>query len=269
MSEFTEAHIVSDLAVVAAGVRVAGPGGAPFVPLPDNYRVHDLARTLPTPPRPTGKTEVHDAESFAALVLMHRSPNTMVFRSVDPPQFSAVFNANTEAGPGWGDHGVVYNCPLSPEWRTWIAANKRSMPQAEFAQFIEDNLPDIAGQDGGLMLEVSRTLQAKRKVNFASAIRLDNGQHQFTYEETTAGSAGARGQLAVPEVFTLGLRVFIGGPAYAVPARLRYRIADGGALAMWFDLLRPHKVLEDAAEQLRLEIEGKLGMPMIHGAPKA
>ena len=116
------------------------------------------------------------------------------------------------------------------------------------------------------MLEVSRTLEAKKKVNFASGIRLANGEVQFTYEEQIQGTA-AKGQIKVPETFVLGIPVFHGGPRYHVEARLRYRIADGGAMTMWYDLLRPHKIIEHAALEVWKEIETETGESILHGSP--
>ena len=48
---------------------------------------------------------------------------------------------------------------------------------------------------------------------------------------------------------------------------LRYRIADGGALTMWYELLRPHKILEDAAHAVWTEIQDKTGLTVFNGKP--
>ena len=114
------------------------------------------------------------------------------------------------------------------------------------------------------MLEISRTLEAKKKVNFASAIRLDNGQNQFTYEEEISGTA-QKGQLQIPEEFTIGIPVLEGGASYAVDARLRYRIAEGGKLTMWFELIRAHKVVENAAAEVWSQIEAETGLKVFNG----
>lgn len=166
---------------------------------------------------------------------------------------------------GWRDHTAFYECPLSAEWKAWSKANKNLFEQAEFAQFIEDNLPDIVEPSGADMLEISRTLEAKKKINFASGIRLSNGQQELTYEEQVAGTA-SKGKLQIPEVFKIGIPVLEGGPRYSVQARLRYRI-DGGALVMWFDLLRPHKIIEDAVLAVWKDIEAGTGTAILNGDP--
>lgn len=116
------------------------------------------------------------------------------------------------------------------------------------------------------MLEISRSLEAKKKVNFASGLRLSNGQNELTYDEQISGTA-AKGKLNVPELFTIGIPVLEGGIKYAVEARLRYRIADGGRLTMWFELVRPHKIVEDAVLAVWKEIEDKTGLMIFNGKP--
>jgi uncharacterized protein YfdQ (DUF2303 family) len=76
----------------------------------------------------------------------------------------------------------------------------------------------------------------------------------------------SKGKLQVPQVFTIGIPVFEGGARYAVDARLRYRIAEGGKLSLWFDLLRPHKILEDALRELRTVIELRTELQAFSGS---
>ena len=80
-------------------------------------------------------------------------------------------------------------------------------------------------------------------------IRLDNGQVQLRYEETVDGRAGVAGNLEIPEKIELSLRPFHGGAPYKMEARFRYRIQPSG-LAMWYSLIRPHLVHEDATKEV-------------------
>jgi len=114
------------------------------------------------------------------------------------------------------------------------------------------------------MLTISRTLEAKKDVNFKSATRLSDGAQQFAYSEEVQGTAG-KGALVIPETFDIGIPVFNGGGGYRVTARLRYRITDG-RLALWYELLREHKVLEDALAQARTDIESGTGIKAFVGS---
>lgn len=256
-----------DAGMHLAGVRRVDDDPGAFLALPPGATVQSLEHLQDKPNRARGLVAVRDAASFARLTKDRRdtSPVLRVYGVMTPsPKFVAVLNDHGTVFPGWRDDRIVYDCPLSREWKTWTSASGKQMDQATFAQFIEDNLPDIATPPAADMLEISRTLEAKKKVNFASGLRLSNGEHQITYEEQIDGTA-AKGRIRVPETFCIGIAVLEGGDRYHVEARLRYRIADGGKMTMWYDLLRPHRVLEDAATFVWKWIEGELGETIIHG----
>lgn len=282
---------ISDAAVgVQAGMllgEVLEAGDTPFVRLPAGAQVHSLEALLPKPARPRGTVRLHDWRSFCAVVMARTHDNLVtltshddagavtgtsrayrqlrIYGQLDPkPSFTAVFNDHDGGDAGWRDDRAVFDCPLSTEWTRWLGQSGKVMTQEAFATWIEDNLPDIATPPAADMLEISRSLEAKKKVNFASGLRLSNGQNQLTYEETIEGTA-AKGRLTVPETFSIGIPVLEGGHRYQVEARLRYRIADGGKLSMWYDLLRPHKILEDAVDSVWQAIEAELGATIVHG----
>lgn len=260
-------HYNTDVAeAIAAGMVIADPkdiDGRRFAVLPEGATVFDLEHTRLTPQRKRGVTTLRDTASFIAVVQQDHNADTRLYGNYSKPGFVAVFNDHGTL-PGWQDHRAVYDCPTSIEWNTWKAANARQMSQVEFAQFIENNLPDVADPPAADMLEISRSLEAKKKVNFASGIRLANGQNELTYEEEISGTA-AKGKLQVPELFTIGIPVLEGGARYAVQARLRYRIQDGGRLTIWYELVRPHKILEDAVHAVWIEIQDKTGMRVLNG----
>lgn len=255
---------VNDIAALAlSGAEVKMVDHTPIVIVPDDHSVEVLERCLDVPTRKRGTVTLRDAASFISMVNAEKSGSTRIYGNYEKPGFVAVFNDHG-FGPGWQDHRAVFSCPLSVEWKAWTGQDGQRMTQEQFAQFIENNLPDIAQPPAADMLEVSRTLEAKKKVNFASGIRLANGQNQLTYEEEISGTA-AKGQLQVPEEFIIGIPVLEGGIKYAVTSRLRYRILDGGKMQMWYELVRPHKIIEDAVKEVWSQIAQETGVPMFNG----
>jgi len=254
---------------IQMGAAICAPnliGATPVVVLPEGFEPTSLEKYLPNPTRGKGTVTLRDQASFVILVKGLMDEATTVYGSYNQPQFLAVFNDTTpDAGPGWQDHRAQYDCPVSVEWNTWKNSSGKRMTQADFAQFIEDNLPDIAIPPAADMLEISRSLEAKKQVAFASGIRLSNGQNEITYTEEVTGTA-KKGKLQIPETFEIGIAVLEGGVRYAIEARLRYRI-DGGKMQMWYELVRPHKILEDAVSAVWGEIADALGVPVLNGAP--
>lgn len=254
---------------IALGAALAEPHtvcDTPMAILPPGFQSVSMEIHLPAPTRSRGNTTLRDVASFIALVKQEsKDAKSRIYGCYEPASFKAVFNDNFMDSPGWRDHTATFSCPLSVEWKTWKGKNGVKMTQSDFAQFIEDNLPDVATPPAADMLEISRTLEAKKAVDFASAVRLSNGQNEFTYQETVSGTAN-KGKLQIPESFTIGIPVLEGGERYGVECRLRYRIADGGKLQMWYDMLRPHKVLEDAIKQVWLSISEGTGLEILNGA---
>ena len=256
----------SDMLAACHQTGYAFGAGVPAVILPEGYELKMLEHTLSAPVRKKGVTLLNDADSFIAMVNDQKvEGSTRLFSTINPPTFTAVFNHNGSE-PGWGDHRARYNAPLSPEWVAWTEIDGKQRNQVELAQFIENNLVDVVKPDGATLLEICRTLEAKKKVNFSSAIRLSDGSHQFTYEEDVQGSA-QKGAMAVPEQFSIGIPVFENGEKWAIDVRLRYRIQDGGKLTMWLELIRPHKVIDQAVKELRQRIAEATGLQMLNGTP--
>ena len=254
-----DAEVIATLA--AASLGVLNQSGVPFVVVPPDHKVESTERLLLRPARVRGVTTVDDFDSFIryALPTSDDIEGQVFWRASETAaSFACVFNPQT-----WRDHRVVYTPTPSIEWRRWTGMNGQHKPQTEFATFIEDNAPDIVSPSSSDMIEISRSLEAKKKVSFASGVRLSNGQQELTYEEQIEGTA-AKGKLQIPETFSIGIPVFVGGDRYKVDARLRYRI-DNAKLSIWYDLVRPHLVIEDAVSTMVATIRDKVQLPMYRG----
>lgn len=263
--KFTDLEAVLHAGAALGNIREIE--GTPLAIVPEGYNVEGLEHLLIAPVRSRGFADLNDEASFVAFVNLHKTEATdLYFHGAETPSFAAVFNADRKGSPGRRDFGAKYRCPLSPEWKAWRAADGAKMGQEDFARFIETNLPDIVSPEAANMLEIALSLEAKKKVNFASGLRLTNGSNQLTYEEQVDGTA-AKGKLTIPEKITIGIPVFENGDRYAVEANFRYRIADGGKLTMWYELVRPHKVIDDAVKAARRSIEKATGLMAFNGSP--
>jgi uncharacterized protein YfdQ (DUF2303 family) len=267
----TEAKDIMDLGSALSDPISAPPAAdgcsIPFVVVPNGYSVQPIDALYARPNRNKGNTELLDQLSFVEFVKEHHRPASRLYGMppairdnglILAPKFRAIFNDSTDEVTAWRDHTATWTCPLSPEWIRWAGNNSKPMEQKDFAQFIEDNLPDIATPTAADMLDLSRTLEAKKGVNFASSTRLSNGETQLKYEESIEGTARG-GQLQIPDMFTLGIPVLLGGQGYAVQARFRYRI-EGSKLKLWYELVRPHKIIEAVFTDLRQSLTEQTGM---------
>lgn len=214
--------------------------GTPMLLIPKDYTLQRLDDLRDWPIRIQQSTRHTTAQSFINYFRTYADEDSAIFiDEINHQSALAILDYHAPAQADWKQHTAVFDLVKTPEWETWLQHNKKPKTQAEFGAFIEDNLPDIVAPTGAEMLEIALGIQAKTEVKFSSGIRLDNGQTQLTYNETIDGAAGAKGQLKIPEKFSIGLKLFRGDAPYQLDARLRYRIKDGN-LSIWYELIRPH-----------------------------
>lgn len=246
MSDNTENYDLIQTAQEAIGAQQLEPGiywdGVRGALVDIRAQLHEEA-TLP-PDRKTGAYTVTDVPSFVSYFQKHGEDHSEVWANVNTGTVRAVINAHSDDA-GHQDHTGTLQLATTDDWKEWTASDGKLMSQMEFAEFIEDHLPNFETPSAADMLELAQTFQATTKVDFASSQRVKSGETQLTYQEQQSATAGKKGSLAIPDTFTLGLVPFEGGPAYKVSARFRYRI-QGSTLALGYRLTRPKDVRKAA-----------------------
>jgi len=220
------------------------------------------------PKRKAGTVVVRDVTSFATYWAKHADPAASeVYADRQERKVTAVLDAHREDVADWRGHRLVLGLRHSSAFTAWTGKDGQPMSQEQFAEFLEDNRVDIADPPAAAMLEIASSLQASTKAEFAAGIRLADGQRKLSYVEQTSASAGARGDLTIPEVITLHLPVFEGAStADQLTARFRYRI-NGGKLALHYVLDRPADVVAAAFEGIIAEIADACTTPVLRGTP--
>ena len=236
-----------------------------LVPEGARFQVIDVQEYADWPRRKVGTYRVQDSASFAAYVAKHADDGCTELWA-DPARTSlvAVIDAHGSSIPGWGKHRVELETVKTPSWQAWIGADGRAFKQTAFAEFIEDNLPDVREPDAATMLELAQTFQAKAKVSFESSKLLSSGERQIEYREDVTATGGKKGTIEVPSSFVLALIPFEGASAYKVSARFRYRINDGD-LVLSYKLDRPADVLRAAFLDIVEGVESELDMKAFRG----
>lgn len=230
----------------------------------------DLEKTLPFPVRKRGRVTVFDAASFNQIIADNGDAGNIAIyldRNPEAPSIVAVLNGHGKDGAGWGDFRVNISFRPTPQWQKWRQIDGQMMAQSEFAEFIEDNIADIAEPAGATMLEIATYLQATRTTNFKSGIRLSSGAVQFQNLEDVNAQVGA-GLMAVPETFTLALSPLFGAPLYRVPARFRWRLVDG-KLRLGIKLQRVEDLMGTLIEDVIAKIERGSNVSVVDGLPPA
>ena len=259
--------------LTAAALEVKKIGNCSHLVVPAGFNIADLTTVVekanPQPARKAGTVQLGNVPSLLQYMAdQAQGAQAYVYANVDARTITAVFNDQRKKDlPGWRDHRAAYKAEHTPEFALWMANNKRPFSQTEFAEFIEDNITDLNGEDAALLLSVATTIQASTGINFASSKRLQDGQTQLVYNETIDATAGATGEMKIPQKFVLGLRIFKNGDGYKLSARLKFRLG-GGSVKFHYELERPERAVEDAfngyVDQIRAD---KSGYTVLIGTP--
>ncbi|SXM96819.1 Uncharacterized conserved protein [Klebsiella pneumoniae] len=222
-----------------------------------------------TKPRQT--TNLISPGSLIAYIQRFRDERSVVFADKTKTRIVAVLDFHQNAdSPHWGMHKAVYDCPFSDEWKAWSAVDGHKMNQIDFAEFLENNIQNVApvgdnysGPSGTELLEMVLAFQETRKVEFKSVKRLQDGTCQFQYSDDKSGS----GNTKIPEKISLAIAPFHNGAPYQIDARIRYRLRDG-QLVLWYELIEPKKIIEHAFQEIVTDMENQLGeeLPIYEGS---
>ncbi|MEU7399969.1 DUF2303 family protein [Streptomyces sp. NPDC044948] len=214
--------------------------------------------------RKTGTTTVRDAQSFLTYWDKHHDDNSEVYADSDRLTVTAVLDAHTSGTARWGGHRLHLALRATDAWKQWLALDGKLMGQEQFAEFLEDHLPELLEPDAATMLEIAQSIQGVAKAEFQSGTRLQSGERKLSYVETVTAKAGQKGELVIPETFVVGLVPFEGSEGYRLTARLRYRI-NGGPLQLGYKLERPADVQRTAFDDVVKAIGEQIDTAVMNG----
>lgn len=250
--------------------------GVPFIVLRDKDGKESceyLTERFSVPYRKKGTVKLFDEASFVNFWDRHNSLDTTLFSSPLRNKFTAIFNDHGEKKdpPGWRDHRAEYMLKHSEEWLAWTTRDKKPFEgNLEFAEFVENMLPDFVEPEGASMLELILNLKVTANASYAKAVRLSDGDTQFTYTNSVEGTGQANtGQIKIPEQFIISIPIFdgVGSPKYDVAARFRYRLQNA-SLRIWYELIRPSKIVDEAFYLIVSRIAKKTSSDIYFGSPE-
>lgn len=251
--------ISTDMSMADEIKVVAVPAGHTLTPI-------DVEHLAPFPRRSRGDIFTHTAEGFTTAVsrrVVTENSGWNIYADLDSLKLVAILNDDDVDLPGWRDHRVILSLRPTAEWKTWDQ-NQGLHSQEKFAEIIDLGIKDIVEPAAADMLTLAETFEATVNVRFQQGANMQNGQRQLVFDETIDARAGKGGSLVIPDRFAIGLRLFVGGPAYRVEAKLKYRLRDGN-LTIGYTLDRPDDVVRAAFTDIVQSVAAGLAHTAIEG----
>ncbi|MCA7012490.1 YfdQ family protein [Dickeya dadantii] len=269
MSQVVDGNSVREIANLA--VTAAHPTTKiPVAIVPDDHNVASLEQYQLQPSLIRQRVNMVAVHSLIAYVIKYADERSVIFADNTATKVVAVLDYHqSPLSPQWAKHLAVYDCPFSKEWKEWTAGDKSGRNQADFGEFIENHIRDIAaisddyaGPSGTELLEMVLAFQETRKSEFKSVRRLQDGTFQMSFSDEKNGS----GNTVLPEKISLAIAPFHNGTPYQVDARIRYRLRDG-QLVLWYELIDPEKIVEHAFTQIIVDLQNALPeVPVYEGS---
>lgn len=270
MTTIDNVQAVINTAMKAAGPATLQPGQIYGWLTPDG-RVQQVDLTGPehtgTPARKSGVTTVRDVRSFLEYFGKHSDEHSEVYADTERLSITALLDAHTPDAPRFGTHRLALALRPTKTWQQWLDRDGKLMGQEEFAEHLEDHLAELVTPPAAEMLEIAQSIQGSTTAEFQSGTRLQSGQRQLAYVETTKAMAGSKGNLTIPETFEIGLVPFEGSAPYKLTARLRYRIEPAGGLRLAYKLDRPGETLAAAFADVLNAVAKAVEQPVMNGTP--
>lgn len=237
------------------------------------------------PERRRGTAVVGTIASFVDLVNRHKDANSAIFADLsdDKPCLTAVIDYHKlDGGARFGAHRIQYGFPISPEWAAWRAGNGRSMPQGEWASFIEEHIADLvaplAAEKSQFetlfqtkialpseLISLSRNMQISVEARIKDVRVIQTGESEIVYEEVHKDGSGQK--LIVPGLFIINIPLFRDGHPVRITVRLRYRRNDG-KISWFYQLYRASEAVRARLQDDCDAVVKDTALPLYEGKPE-
>lgn len=290
---------IAELAKQASGASVLkiqtgglGSGLPESVPILFDHRTggrglqalkEEIERYRITPERRQGQASATTLKSFIDLINYHKDDSSALFAHADwpSPKLTAIIDYHTaEHTPRHLQHKIVYNFPVTDEFKAWIDKDGKPFSQAEFAAFIEEHAAELASPleaerseytrlfkvefaTPTQMVTLSRGLQVNVEATVKQNVTLSSGEGEIEFTETHLDRRGEK--LTVPGLFMVSVPAFLDGEAIRLPARLRYRVS-GGKVTWFYQLYRWKFWLRDRVQKDLAEVAKETELNAFEGS---
>jgi uncharacterized protein YfdQ (DUF2303 family) len=254
----------------------------------DKLVVADHEQYETEPVRPRGDYVVYDVRSFVTWLKRRGGEQTTLWAQqpstgAEQPSITAVLNdagRNDAEGIGWRDDRTTLVVRPDPDWTKWelrdvghpnpqVAAG-RWLSQADFADFMLDQVPNLGVDIANEVYAAALTFQSKRNIEITSVVDLDDGTQQFSFNETVQNGAERPGSTVMHKELNVTMRPFYGADVVQLRVLVRNRIGQGGKPVFGLFRHRPDLVEESAWAAWCETVTAELpDFPLLQGPPPA
>ena len=258
-------------AITAAGKRVelAFENDQPALPLPTDFKLHDLEAYAPGRRRPRGTMTTSVLKDFAAYAAEHNEGGA-VFVDADAMSATAVLNLGKPDEPGHADNLAVLQLRQTSQFAALLAkATGQPLKQADLAEFLEDWWVYIVCSDDEGTIEQRQAIAAVRRITIENLRKVDSTVNKLAETRSAFESVAATSVDRIPTQLMFTAVPYTGLTERAITVRIGVLTgADKPMLNMRIVNLDFHK--EQMAAELAQLVQDEFteGLPVHIGTYK-
>tara|TARA_R100000808_G_scaffold17512_2_gene38677 strand:+ start:11022 stop:11990 length:969 start_codon:yes stop_codon:yes gene_type:complete len=187
----------------------------------------------------------------------------------------------------FGEHRAVFQFPVSDEWNAWMAKDGEALTMAEFAQFLEERVLEVAEVDkvpesaarfvtmmGGekniadwsTLTALAKSLKVYENAVVSEATNLASGALSLSLNEEHETEVGGI-KAEVPTMFFIDIPIFRDGVIYRLPVRLRWR-KGRGSISFFYELWGHDRAFTDAMKEAVERVGNDTPAQTFYGHPE-
>jgi len=217
------AAVIAALAERARSVELLErPGAMPMALVPAGMALEEVPGLLDKPLRIIEATRTTEVPAFTAYVNRFKTEHSVVFLNRENATLTAALDYHGPNDPQFVSHKISLALKKDREWDAWKGIFNKGLTQLQFAEFIEDYMPNFIAPTGAAMLEMALKLKIDQKAQYTSAKNLANGDTTLVYSVENITR-----EMTIPNEIQISVPVFYGSNPSTLRARLRYRLSEG------------------------------------------
>jgi len=284
----TQAAIDAGKEIAGAAQKLQDVGG---IPITMNHQGQVMVHTsilaeqdkrAEKPRRLMGTAVLGNEQGFIDHVQRFKDNDTVIFGSRDSLtvvyDYHRIVSQGLEAGSvpnrdafaRWGQHRATFTPEMSDEWKAWIGGAKKPLGQEAFAEYIDENVRDIAKPtnerqtpSAGSLATMALNLKVMADKTMESTVNPTTGEYTLIAKEEhkTTGST------QIPAEFDIEIPIFTGAPKTRITCKIRFRKGDGKPTFAWIvpgaDALK-----RQAMEEMIMRVRAATQLPLMNGQPE-
>ena len=232
--------------------------------LPNDYKLHDLERFLPSRLRFRGTFFTNSLPDFARYVKDNVGGQGFIVADKSKLESTVFFNLGDVDGPGHADWNAVLTMDRTPAYQELLAINGGPQTQRDVIDFIEDwshlFTAYKTGDDGqdDEPIKLAKAIAAIRKIKIKAQSESETQHHQFKNQQSRLDSVEASSDDGLPDILTFTTEPYRGLPSREFDLRLSI-LTGGSAPALVLRIVGLDNHIEQIGNQFKEQLLREIG----------